>query len=124
MKIANIQVIERSSPESRKFFEVQPNNSVKFRRREWNKARTEHKNPTRVYVWPKGEALLDNIMERHNRPYELYRPLVEAELRNAGYSGRVRWSRRAGCSCGCSPAFVLDGQLDYVDPVDVHIDVE
>jgi len=33
---------------------------------------------------------------------------------------KVRWSQYAGCSCPCSPGFVVDGHSRH----DVHVTVE
>lgn len=68
-----------------------------------------HYKPIRVYIHPKDESVMDNFCNRHNRPYELYRGLLPTILREAGVSGdtKARWSQKAGCSCGCSPAFIL-----------------
>jgi len=52
----------------------------------------------------------EQIINRRNRPHNAARPLVERALRDAGieFTG-LRWSQRAGCSCGCSPGFLMDG---------------
>ena len=69
---------------------------------------------SRVYIWPEGESLLENIMNRRSRPTKLYRDILpglrEYLVANYGaYSGMsFRWNQKAGCTCGCSPGFVLD----------------
>jgi hypothetical protein len=71
--------------------------------------RTTH---TRVYVWVRNETLLDQLENRRGRPHTEWRPLVREQLRKVyGYTGRLSWSQNAGCSCGCSPGFVLEGRL-------------
>jgi hypothetical protein len=70
---------------------------------------------TRLYLWPEGEDVIENfLVGRHTRPVSLYRlalPVIFKELQIGPY--KAVWSRTAGCSCGCSPAFVLDARLGY-----------
>lgn len=74
----------------------------------------------RLHVSIKDETMIKNLENRHSRPYELYRPLLPEILKRAHLDEtmKVKWSQRAGCSCGCSPGFILmcDGHFDlYVD---------
>jgi hypothetical protein len=123
MKIASIKVNERGYP--RPTYIRQPNGSVKLDRRGFNKDHTEYKETTRIYLSYPLESIMDNIINRRSRPWKALKPLIEAELRDAGYTGRVRWSKHAGCKmCPCSPGFVLDTNLDYSAPVDVWVTVK
>ena len=75
---------------------------------------------TRVYVFPKGENLMENLMNRKTRPYTTYKKEVLPEVfRAMGLPAdtKARWSQYAGCSCPCSPGFVLDlvGKEVFVD---------
>lgn len=66
---------------------------------------------TRVYVFPQGETLLENLANRKSRPYTAYRKeVLPAVFRAMGLpeNTRAKWSQYAGCSCPCSPGFVLD----------------
>ena len=77
---------------------------------------------TRVYVFPKGETLMDNLMNRKARPYTVYKKeVLPSVFRAMGLpeNTKARWSQYAGCSCPCSPGFVLD-----VRGSDVFVDVE
>lgn len=73
----------------------------------------EQVNDTRktvAYVWPRGESIIDNMRNRHDRPHELWKPMVEIELRARGVNfERLTWSQYAGCSCPCSPGFIVKG---------------
>lgn len=63
---------------------------------------------SRVYVWPEGENILDNLQRRRSRPYEDYRPVVLSVLAERGITPtRLEWSQLAGCACGCSPGFIV-----------------
>ena len=78
---------------------------------------------TRIYVWPKGESLLDNLQNRKTRPYSVFRkeviPAVLAQL-NLPSDVKVKWSQYAGCSCPCSPGFIVaSGHYRH----DVHVTV-
>ena len=48
---------------------------------------------------------------RNRRPFQLYRevllPKVFKKLKLPP-NIRASWSQKAGCSCGCSPGFILD----------------
>lgn len=76
---------------------------------------------TRVYVWPSNETIVDNLLSRHDRPHRQWRkdvlPEVFSEL-GLAEGTKARWSQYAGCSCGCSPAFILDVNLANRD---VHV---
>ena len=63
----------------------------------------------RVFVSLQGETILENFMGgRHNNPVDMLRPVVKAYLLGRGIpvKGMV-WSQKAGCSCPCSPGFVV-----------------
>lgn len=77
---------------------------------------------TRVYFWPQNETVFDNIVNRHFRPVRLYRKHIPYVLMQVGAPDgtRAAWSQRAGCSCPCSPGFILDVNLGY----DINVTVE
>lgn len=77
----------------------------------------------RIYVWISSETVLDNLMNRRNRPTKFYRTLLPPALEAIGEPTdiKVSWNQKAGCSCGCSPAFVVRGSELY--GYDVHINV-
>jgi hypothetical protein len=87
----------------------------------------------RVNVWPEGENLLENMANRFDRPQKLYRAVAKQALADLGITGTLRWSQKAGCSCGCSPGFILrvesgwpeqDSNGDHIDEhrFDIHVD--
>jgi hypothetical protein len=78
---------------------------------------------TRIYVWPQGESIMDNLMNRKQRPHTTYKKeVIPAVLEKMGLPAdtKVRWSQYAGCSCPCSPGFIVDGDSRR----DIHVDVE
>ena len=75
----------------------------------------------RIYVHPEGETIMENIMNRKQRPHTFYRkevlPKLFAQLQWPADT-RVKWSQYAGCSCPCSPGFIVDnvyGRNIWVD---------
>lgn len=81
----------------------------------------------RVYVWPKGETITDSFMNRRSRPISAYRSFMHTGLSKIGVDTTkldIKWSQKAGCSCGCSPGFIVDGWDAKLDGCDVHITVE
>lgn len=67
----------------------------------------------RLYFWLDGETVLEHFFvgRRLTARHKLIRPLIPAVLEQLGVStpSEIRYSRTAGCSCGCSPGFVLRG---------------
>jgi hypothetical protein len=66
----------------------------------------------RVYLHPAGETILENFTSgRRTRPYTTFRKeLMPEVLVRLGLPAdtKISWSRKAGCSCGCSPGFIVD----------------
>lgn len=67
----------------------------------------------RLFIETKDESVAENLMARmfgHSAPYKTYRqevlPRVFKKLKID--PAKVSWSQKAGCSCGCSPGYVLD----------------
>ena len=65
---------------------------------------------TRLYVFLKDESLIDNINNRRRRPIAAWRKIAIEALAEAGINySELRWSQYAGCSCPCSPGFIVKG---------------
>lgn len=76
-----------------------------------------HRKP-RLYVHGESFDLLEDLTNRGRRPYKVWRDAVR--LLNMETGGvlslqGMRWSQYAGCSCPCSPGFVLEHQLVEAD---------
>lgn len=84
--------------------------------------RREYNARARMYFHTVGETILENLMERRNRPTELYRGVMAQVLAQAGLhpDTKVFWSQKAGCGCGCSPGFVIKDHSRF----DVWVDVQ
>ncbi len=87
--------------------------SDRYSRRGGYYVRSEVNDKTRVYVFAGGEGVFENLANRFSRPVELYRAAMRQALDEKGLTAKARWSQKAGCSCGCSPAFITDQRLGY-----------
>ena len=69
---------------------------------------------TRVYVdTSNGDGTIDifeDLTNRTRRPYKIWQLRVVDVLARLGFvTGKLRWSQYAGCSCPCSPGFIIEG---------------
>jgi hypothetical protein len=91
--------------------------------RGWTRAeRVDYNRETRIYVHPKDETIFENLSHRRLRPYNIWRKIIIPQVLkklDLPEDSKVRWSQRAGCSCGCSPGFILSGYHTF----DVYVDV-
>jgi len=73
--------------------------------RGWNKA-------PRMYVDVSEQFnVIEDLMNRHRRPYAAWRKAVRRALAGVNIDlSKMAWSQKAGCSCPCSPGFVLNKQ--------------
>jgi hypothetical protein len=76
-----------------------------------------YKGSNKLYIWPEGENLLDNLFNRHNRPSKVWKtdviPVVMEKLKEefpniyeAVKNEEWGWRQKCGCKCPCSPGFV------------------
>ena len=66
---------------------------------------------------------MEHLRARHGRPYTMYKKEVLPQLfRKLGLKtpAKLGWSQKAGCSCGCSPGFIVQSR-DI--PYDIHVTV-
>lgn len=78
----------------------------------------------KIYIFTRGETILNNLENRRVRPYTLYKKEIIPQLIKQGVikeGQKVRWSQNAGCSCGCSPGFIVDGEDAYGKEIFVDI---
>lgn len=81
----------------------------------------------RIYMDPKGENMLDNLMNRRTRPYKEYKRAALACLEENSVDTtkiKLRWSQYAGCSCPCSPGFIVEGWSEFLDQKNTWMTVE
>jgi hypothetical protein len=96
-------------------------------RRDWK----DYRKAPRIYIWVKNYNPINDIFtgERYDKPYKNIRPMLPDVLRELGINPeglRFRWSRYAGCSCPCSPGFIVSGYVPKSgdDYFDIHIEYE
>ena len=65
----------------------------------------------RIHLWPKGENVMGWLDRRRNQPVKQLREVLPGIIEELCIPGNYifRWSRKAGCSCGCSPGFIVEG---------------
>jgi len=68
----------------------------------------------RMYVWADGTfSVAEDLMNRTRRPYDVWkkilRPMFAAYLPQVSLE-KLSWSQHAGCTCNCSPGFILGKQ--------------
>lgn len=81
----------------------------------------KEKNKSRIYIFHTDESPIENLNNRRFRQNQIYRKEVLPELfQKLGISGKVVWSQKAGCKCGCSPGFIFQ---DESYDKDVFVDV-
>lgn len=74
--------------------------------------------PLRLYVCIQKETILENLQNRHYRPYTLYKKFVIPELIKQCpelVDAKFSWSQKCGCSCGCSPGFIIRNKSYILD---------
>lgn len=85
--------------------------TINFRPRVWNPRYESYRSHTakpRVYVDAGDFNLLEDLENRFRRPHKVYRSFVLKALELLGLDEpKIGWSQKAGCSCGCSPGFIV-----------------
>jgi hypothetical protein len=65
----------------------------------------------RIYFWPNKENVIENMRDRGLRPHQVWRKMLPIVLEKAKKDAKLaesaKWSQNAGCSCGCSPGFIV-----------------
>jgi hypothetical protein len=86
---------------------------------------------TKVYIFHERENIITNLIERHKRPFLVYKkelvPLILQKLEKEHKlvfdtikGQNWEWSKNCGCSmCPCSPGFIIDN--GYVTDIFVTI---
>lgn len=70
----------------------------------------------RLYVDVENETVLDNLANRKRRPYNVYKKMIRATALDQIFDlTKLSWSQKAGCSCPCSPGFILNKQSVEID---------
>ena len=85
-----------------------------------DRKREPYKYKNKMYIWPEGETIMENLMNRRDRPHTFYKkeiiPLVMKWLEENDKATfeqlkdtKWGWRQHCGCKmCPCSPGFVSD----------------
>lgn len=77
----------------------------------WRRNDDKPERRTRIHVDTSNLGVLDvmeDLANRMRRPHQVWRPMVAAALTQLGYpNARFYWSQYAGCTCPCSPGFIM-----------------
>lgn len=102
----------------------------KYYERKSEPFRKDHK----IFIHPEGETIFENLINRHNRPYEKYRDEVipkildyfkkrDPKVYKLIKDLKWKWSKNCGCSmCPCSPGFHAEN-INYSQSDVYHISV-
>jgi hypothetical protein len=94
----------------------------------WRKGGTyrERNSKSHLSVNMLGESVWDNLMNRRNRPTKIWKMVGETALASLGMEeelfAKMYWSQKAGCGCGCSPAFIMPNVFGYYFSIKVEAD--
>jgi hypothetical protein len=62
----------------------------------------------RIYVYVNDFDVIEDLENRFRRPHKVYRRYAVEALETLGMTDpKFSWSQKAGCSCGCSPGFIV-----------------
>lgn len=88
-------------------------------------------NPGRtiIYLSPIGETILENLENRRRRPIKEWRkeviPVILKQLGIDEAKTKVSFRQAAGCKCGCSPGWIVEGYLpSHLYSCAIHANVE
>jgi hypothetical protein len=98
---------------------AKPENEDKYTYEDILETRKDRSKKARIYIWPVNETLCDNLINRHCRPVAMYRKDILPTVLGLIGGTSAHWDQKAGCSCGCSPGFVVDD----VYGLEVHVQV-
>lgn len=78
--------------------------------------------PPRIFFLHRDESIGENVIFRRSRPVAEYQKLLPEILKSVHLDPETlcTWSQTAGCSCGCTPGFIMTakGRWDIVAVVE------
>lgn len=122
--IEKIMQLQLSTQEAHKFRFFGLDATVEIRRR--GGTYRERNGKSHLSVHMKGESVWDNLMNRRNRPTKIWKMVGETAMTSLGMEeelyDKMFWNQKAGCSCGCSPAFVMPNLHGFYFYIEVEAD--
>ena len=111
-----------------------PGGKITFMERKWSAhtRSSEMSAAPRMYVSVADETIMDNLANRKRRPYNVYKTLIHSsDIASVLNLSGLRWSQHAGCTCNCSPGFILnsvqsvkDEDGNYLSHFDIWVTLE
>lgn len=103
--------------------------TIAFRKKDGNSSKRDKRRSSyflkpRIFIFPASESIIDNLMNRHDRPHKAWETnLIPIIFKALGIPEmtKVRWSQKAGCTCPCSPGFIIE---DHQYPHDIFVDIK
>lgn len=87
---------------------------------------------TRIYFFVDTDGPATDLFSgtRFNKPHKSYRSMLPEVFKQLGYGTEAikqmilscSWSQKAGCSCGCSPGFVMKNR-EHTSGTDIFVDI-
>lgn len=108
------------------------NTTVHYRKRHNCRTYASYVSKPKLHIFIKDWNMLEDLQGgRWNKPHtEFKKQVLNDALTQAGLDPtkvKTSWSQNAGCSCGCSPGFILtsiDPLKPNLDPMDIFCDYE
>jgi Ni,Fe-hydrogenase I small subunit len=82
----------------------------------------DNKERTIIYIRVRNKVLIDELRSKKDKYYQVLKKKIiptVLEKSNLPPDTKVIWSRKAGCGCGCSPGFLVTGNMGLEINVDV-----
>ena len=72
---------------------------------------TKTQTKTRIFIHITASSVLEHILSRYVNPVKLYKKFLPTILQQSNMAKNltIKWSQKAGCQCGCSPGFIVEG---------------
>jgi len=110
----------KTEPKKFRFFGLNATIKVRKKTGTWR----EENSKSHLSVHMLGESVWDNLMNRRNRPTKIWKMVGETAFASLGMEenlfSKMYWNQKAGCFCGCSPAFVIPNLFGF----DFYVEVE
>lgn len=111
-----------TEPKKFRFFGLNATIEVRKKGGTWR----EQNGKSHLSVHMLGESIWDNLMNRRNRPTKIWKMVGETAFASLGMEenlfSKMYWNQKAGCFCGCSPAFVMPNLYGFYFFIEVEAD--
>lgn len=108
---------------------------LEARTESWSDRKNEpYKLNNKLYIWPAGETVVEQLFNRRNRPADIWKKKVipaimdklsakYPEVYNAVKGEKWGWRQKCGCRmCPCSPGFISSNMGQYYISAEVEFE--